>query len=254
MRRLLLAPLFAALLLVLGCASSTAGATTTPHAWMIGSHPLALLNQADPTTAHAFFGSASSFVIGRAIPGYAATQATHYSSYADMLANPASTHWVILNIEKSPGTPLAEEENPGLYMAKGAALAHARGEQVIMVPGQDLMDVSTAVCHHRSGETIAQAYIRCGLPRLASVGDVVEIESQGDQLNPTEFAWIVNAGKAQVPASTPVWAGLTTDRGDPVADMVTCFNAVQGTVQGFWLNTTGTTISTADQFLRSINP
>lgn len=248
--------IFALITIVLLILAPLSASASVTHSWMIGSSPLSSLKNIDPVTANTVFNRSGSFVIGPPPSGYATTRVTDYKSYADFQSTPSPTHWVLYDPEKWSYTPLAEQKNPGLYMKKFATLAHQRGNQVIMTPARDLMLVSGAVCVSQPGEKLDQAYIRCQIPAKAASapGDVVEVQAQGDQPDTAEYSWLVGQAKAQVTTGVPVWAGLTTDRGDPVSAMVACYNAVQGSVQGFWLNTTNATISTADQFLQSVSP
>jgi hypothetical protein len=227
----------------------------TQHHWMTGQGPLASLASQYPATAGSVFNRAGSFVIGNPPAGYATTRVTDYKSYATYVTTPAASHWVLYDPESWSYTPTAEKQNPGVYMRKFATLAHQRGQQVILTPARDLVLVSGAACTEQSGESLDHAYLRCQIPRQASAagGDVVEVQAQGDQLNTSAYAALVAGAKTQI-GGTPVWAGLTTDRGDPVSAMVNCYNAVSSTVQGFWLNTSVSAINVANKFLTSVRP
>lgn len=247
--------MLAALLLAILVSVPMASASTT-HSWMIGQPSLASLNSLDPTTAKAVFNRSGSYVITAPPSGYATTHVTDYKSYVDYQSNPSPTHWVLYDPEKWSYTPLNEQQHPGYWMAQFATLAHSRGQQVIMTPARDLVDVSGANCTANTGESMDAAYLRCNIPSMAAnaPGDVVEIQAQGDQSDTTAFSSLVSGSVSQVHTGAPVWVGLTTLRGDPVSAMTSCYNAVQGTVQGFWLNTSTSTVDTADQFLKSVNP
>ena len=259
-------------------AGIAASAPVPVFRWMIQSAGLTALAAQPAATpggltgaqlAARYFDRPAAMVIGAPVPGYAATQVTAWQSYAAASAAwaktpPARGSWVTYDNEYSAGwpTPANEQANPALYMGLFFTLAHSLGARVISVPAVDLMGDKTAACHMGSsgvsGEKEWQAYLRCGLPSYAAASDVLSVQSQTLQAfvatdgNAGSFTQMVSQAMAQLPAGHPVFAGLTTERGDPVSSMVACWQAMPAGVAGCWLNGNANTGPVLAGFLSAI--
>jgi hypothetical protein len=244
--------------------SPAAGVSTpaTGQRWMIERAMLSQLASSDPTAAASFFNTPQAFVFGKSHIGYAATSIVYYSAYASLAKAlsggtlPAGVQWVLYDNEDWSATPLVEQQHPAYYMRAFASLAHAHGLLVVETPARDLMNTPGADCTRQRGETLDQAYIRCQIPADARYADIFEVQAQADEGNAPEYAWLVGAARDQVLGvnrATTVMAGLTTDRGFSVAQIVACWQAARPIVKGFWMNTTTTTVALAGQVLDSVH-
>ena len=133
-----------------------------------------------------------------------------YNSYAQFAADltshaiaPTYT-WVMYDPEYWPATPLAEQQNPALYMQQFGQLAHANGLKVIEAPGRDLGLVPGAACPQTPGENLDHWFLRCNLPGAAAASaDMVVIQDQVNTTNPAEFDYLYNSSRAQAQAANP---------------------------------------------------
>jgi hypothetical protein len=225
--------------------------------WIIGAAPLQALAQSNQALARHYFDNVGSFVIGS--PPNSSWSTTwlkmyrSYSSYANDLSG--TPHWVAYDNEKWTDTPVIEQLHPTALMSTFMSLAHARGQQCIMTPARDLMTVAGADCiaDVQHGETIDAAYLRCSIPASAAGSDIFSCQSQADQGDTPTYLALVQGAHAQTSASgQPLFAGLTTLRGDPVSAMVACYHAVETIVDGFWLNVSVQTVNIAADFLTQI--
>lgn len=261
-------------------AGITAGVPAAEFRWMIQSAGVTALAAQPAVTpggptgaelAKAFFDRPSAMVVGTPVPGYAATQVTSWQSYAKASAAwtvtpPARGSWVMYDNEWEPAggwpTPAVEQASPALYMGLFNELAHSLGLNVINVPAVDLMGDTAAVCYMGSsgikGEKEWQAYLRCGIPGFAASADVLSIQSQSLQVdvatsgNADSFAAMLTGAIAQLPAGHLVYAGLTTERGDPVTSMIACWEAMPPGVAGCWLNGNANTGAVLAEFLTEL--
>jgi hypothetical protein len=145
-------------------------------------------------------------------------------------------------------TPTSEAQNPATFMKLFADLAHQHGLKVYEVPARDLVSVAGASCRQQSGESLDQAYIRCQIPADAQYADIYEVQAQADQSSVTAYMSLVTHAKSQVRAKAPsivFMSGLTTDRSDTVAQIVSCWKATHADVQGYWMNSTSPTFNVA---------
>ena len=222
--------------------------------WMIGANPLAALNDLDPALASQYFNTPESYVLaGNPPPGWDTTPVTGFRAFRDYVVASPTTQWVLYDPERWNSTPPIEKQHPKAFMTAFVQVAHARGQQVIATPARDLMRVAGADCNAKStGLATDAAYLACGIPAAAALADVFECQAQGLQLNATAYRSLVQGAKQQIRAGQPLWAGLTTLRGHPVSAIVKSYRAVAGIVDGFWLNTSGDTISVTAEFLRQI--
>lgn len=168
---------------------------------------------------------------------------------------PAGTTYVLYDDEHWDATPVAEQEDPGSYMAQFVALAHQQGYRAIVSPAVDLMAV--APCAAASEPRWYDYLHTCDVPDLAAEAgaDVYEIQSQ-DLENSTSpdpgcttgcYAAFVEGSVAEAdaeaatlaePAPT-VLAGLSTNP-NGVVSTAHALDAdtrhTRSAVAGYWLN------------------
>ena len=186
-----------------------------------------------------------------------------YASYAAFAADVAagrlrrSDRAVLYDIEKWGLTPLPEQQNPQAYMVRFSMLARAHGLLPILAPARDLVLVHGAVCAKRLGETLSQAYLRCGLAGADARAGALVVQSQVNQFDVPMFREFLALAARQARAGNSGVAVLaqhaTAPLGRPasLAQLVAAAQSVDGFVQGFSLNVRMSDISTADSLLRS---
>lgn len=139
-------------------------------------------------------------------------------------------------------TPLAEQEDPRLYMARFSQLAREHGLLPILAPARDLVLVPGASCVKRTGENLSQAYIRCGLASADTQASALVVQSQVDQSDVAEFHRFLSLAVRQARAANPhvtVLAQLATAPLGQVASVdqiAAAARSVRALVQGFSLN------------------
>jgi hypothetical protein len=223
--------------------------------WMIGTKNLSELMAAEPQVAAMYFNAPSSFALGAPPPrDWLTSWCGYHKSLASFAASKASAKWVLYCPEKWDETPLKEQEHPVLAMYAFCTFAHAAKKKVILAPARNLVSVSSGDCVRMPGDSMDEAYLRAQLPGNGACGNVFSCQSQANQDDTVAYAQLITRVKAQLPAGFPLWAGLTTMRGDSVQAMVNCWSAVEDLVSGFWLNTDAETINVAAEFLKTIHP
>jgi hypothetical protein len=187
---------------------------------------------------------------------------TSYATFAADLAAgrlPRSYQAVVYDIEKWGQTPLAEQQNPRVYMLRFSELARAHGLFPILAPARDLVLVPGSACVKRGGENLSEAYIRCGLAGAVAHAGALVVQSQVDQFNVSAFRNFLTAATRQARAANPRVAVLATlataplGRSASIYQLVAAARSVAGMVQGYSLNiaTSGTQTQTADALLWS---
>ncbi len=276
MRRLLTIACGVALLVLLGgCWSSAtlSGNATGPPAriLMVKDYILRALIAQDEQLTGTFAGR-TTYVIGSnhlrpdvpALTGAVPTATyTSYAAFArDVAAGrlpPADTA-VQYDIEKWPGTPLAEQRNPRHYMMLFSRLARARNLFPILAPGRDLVLVPGGLCTKQAGENLDQAYLRCGLAGADASAGAVVVQSQVDESDAARFRTFIAGAARQARsanAHVAVLAQLSTaplGQLVPLGKMVAAARAAGPIVQGFSLNIRTSDVVLADQLLRSFRP
>ncbi len=136
-------------------------------------------------------------------------------------------------------TPMNEQQDPSVYYAMAAQLAHANGYSFLAVPATDLVK---SLEPNYAG-SIYPEFVQLGIPGdAAKFADVYEMQSQGSEMALDVFTPFVEDAAAQAHAansSVHVLAGLSTNpsSGDPTAQqLLDAVLATRGTVEGYWLN------------------
>jgi hypothetical protein len=197
----------------LGMAPASAATTTN---WVMTGWNIHQLDQLNPAIASHFFNTPNSYATGPAAAtspvsdGFTTSSVLIYNSYGQFAADitshaiaPAYT-WVMYDPEYWSATPLAEQQNPALYMQEFGQLAHVNGLKVIEAPGRDLGLVPGAACPQTPGENLDHWFLRCNIPgAAAAAGDMVVIQDQVNTTNPAEFDYLYNSSRAEAQAANP---------------------------------------------------
>lgn len=218
--------------------------------WIIGGSELNHLEAAAPLAVRHAIRATNLYVIesaGKTSPaGQTVAAFRSYAAFAAAIAArtiPSTTHWVLYDNERWPGTPVTEQHNPAHYEALFAALARRHGYRVILAPAQDLV-YGFGRSQFRAGVAMWQRYLTARLAATSGwLADIYEIQAQPYEFpayRPSgSYSFFVRAAVAQARAIAPhatIFAGLSTNRVTAAGQLLQDFNAVRGTVSGFWLN------------------
>ena len=189
-----------------------------------------------------------------------------YKSYAAFAADvasgrlPSSVRAVMYDIEKWPGTPANEQQNPQAYMARFSELARQHGLLPILAPARDLALVRGGTCRKRRGENPSQAYLRCGLPSAVQGAAALIVQGQVDEFDVAAYRQFIAAAAAQATSHNPGVAVLaqlaTAPLGRPAltAQLVAAARSVAGRVQGFSLTARLGDVQTSAELLQALQP
>jgi hypothetical protein len=110
---------------------------------------------------------------------------------------------------------------------------------VVITPHPSLAEVNGAPCTATEGETVEDAFLRCGLQgQAARYADVVEIQAQFLEWDPVRYRVVVETAAAQARAANPnvvVIAGLSTRYAADPDVMYEAWDAVRDVVDGHYL-------------------
>jgi hypothetical protein len=146
------------------------------------------------------------------------------------------------DLESKGNTPALERRNPIRAMKGFAHSAHVHGYRPILVPGRDLMQVPQAVCAKRRGNTISQAYLRCGLPAAAAYAPIYVIQAAPVETHLGALRQLVKEGAAEARKANPHVIVFATLSVSPNGAYVSYTKAVRAAVairpyiQGFAVN------------------
>ena len=134
-------------------------------------------------------------------------------------------------------TPVAQQQAVGPSVQTAATLAHQAGLELIATPATNL------ATSRPNGESAATAFLQTGdLADAASSADWVEIQAQGLERNPDQYAAYIGQAVRQirqVSKSAVIYAGLSTNPSGPQVDLAELSSDVKltsGEVSGYWLN------------------
>jgi len=152
---------------------------------------------------------------------------------------PADVTYLLLDLERWPLTPLAEQRHPIGVLKEAISDAHAHGKCVIFTPALDLVGAM-----HPGGprSSINASFERLIVRPGASVSDVFEIQAQHTEGSPlaTSFAPEVIRVARAVSSKEPVFVGLSTNpNGQHVSalDLLELYRASAAAgASGYWLN------------------
>jgi hypothetical protein len=228
--------------------------------WVATLATIRRLHDQDDAVVAQFFERPTSFALGGyndAVPG--ASWASEAQFEADLAAGaiPAGTRAVMYDPERWADTPVVEQRDPVTAIRAFAAAARAAGYQVIVTPHPNLVGVPRAVCGPHKTESLEDAFLRCGITAAAArVADVVEVQAQYLEADPTRYADVVGGAVEQARAANPaalVISGLSTRFASTPQTLVDAWMAVRGIVDGHYMAVPeGIRPEVATEFLRQI--
>jgi hypothetical protein len=134
-------------------------------------------------------------------------------------------------------TPRAQQMAVGPSVRQAGTLARQAGRELIATPATNL------ALSRPDGESAATAFLRTNdLVGTASGANWVEIQAQGLERNPSQYAAYIGQAVRQIRQGNPaavIYAGLSTNPSGPSVDLAELIAAVKLTsheVSGYWLN------------------
>ncbi|MEU9129954.1 hypothetical protein AB0D08_17900 [Kitasatospora sp. NPDC048540] len=232
--------------------SPAPGATAAAGSWIISGRTLGRLLAADPTgrTTARSFDTPDAYVLtgdgNWAVPdGWRSTPTASFDSYTALESALTGNRLdpriraVLYDNEHWPQTPAAEQADPVRYDRMAADLVHRHHLLFIAAPATDLVEALRPGTASGAFDT----FLKLGLAgEIARDADVLDLQAQGAEDNPTLFASFVAAATAQARRANPrikVLAGLSTNpsgRAVGAAQIDRAARAVRSTVDGYWLN------------------
>lgn len=229
------------------------GSTTPLHAaaglvWVISRGALAQVASLDPAALRVLeAGRIYELVNARQHPvaGVDAILTQDFTSYAGLSAAvqegllAPGVQAVLYDPEHWSLTPPSEQRDVTTYIADAVALAHAHGLRIVVTPALDLTSV---VAPGARGSSEVSRFLASGIEQAAAAADVVDVQAQSREHDPATYAAFVLQAAAAVHArraGAVVVAGLSTNPPSgavTASQLAAAITAVQGHVQGFWLN------------------
>jgi len=229
--------------------------------WIATTPTLAELRAFDPDATALYFERASSFVLGGA--GTVAIAARSWSDEATFESDlasgaiPPTVRYVMYDPEGWASTPRGERRHPIAAMRAFSRAARAAGYGVIITPHPNLVDVTHAACEREPHEKTTAAYLRCGIGAAAArFADVVEVQAQWLEWDPSEYRTFVETAAEQARRANPdvvVVAGLSTRYASDAQGLLNAWDSVSDVVDGHYLAVPqGIRPEVAAEFLRTL--
>ncbi|MDH6108458.1 hypothetical protein P3T36_003898 [Kitasatospora sp. MAP12-15] len=233
-----------------GSAAPGTGATGT--SWIVSGSTLTRLLATDTTgsTTAKNFNTPNAYVLtgpdAWAVPaGWSSTPTASFTSYTALRSAFAKhsldprIRAVLYDNEHWSLTPADEQADPAHYDQLAAELVHRNHLLFIAAPAPDLVNkLSPDTTTDKFG-----AFLGLGvLGQAARYADVLDIQAQGAENNPTLFASFVSAATAQARQANPhvkVLAGISTNPSGTAVTAATIDSAartVRTAIDGYWLN------------------
>jgi hypothetical protein len=211
--------------------------------WIGTQGTIGRIHNIQDSLAERFFDAPTSYGLGggwqSSVPTESWASASAFIEDLDAGRIASATRAVMYDPEHWLATPVRERRDPVAAMAQFADAAREAGYAVVITPHPNLVDVPRATCGRAPDEAVEVAFLRCGIQAAAArVADVVEVQAQFLQENPSAYRALVERAAEQARAVNPdviVLAGLSTryaERGDV---MLRAWDAVFGLVDGHYL-------------------
>jgi hypothetical protein len=214
----------------------------SPGVWIATRTNVETLERLAPELTDLFFDARDALVLGgwgsaTAAMGWASVEAFERDLAAG--AVPPSVRLAMYDPEAWAHTPWAEQRDPVPAMRRFAEVAREHGLRVMMTPHPSLVTVAGAACGQAVGETVVDAYLRCGIPGAAAeVADVVDVQVQALEREPGGYAAATSSAAAQARDANPdvtVLAHLTTAIAPDELILYEAWSRVRDAVDGVYL-------------------
>jgi len=145
---------------------------------------------------------------------------------------------VLLDLERWPLTPAAQQRQPILWARRALAAAHRAGKRLIFTPALDLLGVLTG--RQQRGRALQAFYDRLLAGPGARASDIFEIQAQATEGTAAAGVFAPRALRAVQRArpGEPVFVGLSTNPSGRTVTAADLYAIVRATPQaaGYWLN------------------
>ena len=206
----------------------------------LGKLPTKTANAIEATNTDLIF-----FGAHQAIPaGMQATPVAYFRSYTSLFRALSNNilgnrfRYVLLDLEDWSFTPLVEKADPIKYYRLAYNLVKSHGLGFIAAPAYNLFNQPDSA--PGVGPTLTISANLYG--QLAKIADIVVVQSQGLELNPTRFTDFLNQAVQQIKSSSTtviIFGGLSSNppAGTPsTSALVNLIHASMGIVSGYWVN------------------
>lgn len=237
----------AVVLLALSFGGSQTTSVAPPEGtWVITQANAELLESLDSELTAAFFDGPQTIALGGygdavVAEGWASLAAFETDVELELISDGVTM--VMYDPEAWDHTPLVEQLDPVAAMAEFAELARSEGYLVLMTPHPGLVSVPGAECAQLPGESVAAAFVRCGLPAAAALNaDIVDLQLQALQQHPARYREWVTAAANQAREANPdvqILAHLTTRLAPDPTVLYAAWRSVQPVVDGYYVGVPG---------------
>jgi hypothetical protein len=248
-----------------GSTSSAAptAATLPPNIdWLVGSGAISLLDSyvGNSLLSTNAFDNPNTFVTGHPREHWTSSTTASFTAYGPPSSPgsfeyalshgllPKSTTYVLYDDEDWSLTPLAEQQNPELYMTEFVQLATDYGYKAILAPAIDLTNAMP--CYKPGDPDWANYLYDCNIPELAADAgpSIYEVQAQrlesntSTQTNCDCYTWFADTAEslaASVSVNVSVFAGISSNHSGVMATGAQLATDVLDTVDhvsGYWLN------------------
>ncbi len=153
------------------------------------------------------------------------------------LLNPNAIYGAVVDLENWSYTPVPEQRNPAMYYTMAGSKLHSATLKLVATPGLDLFK-------GLGQGPLYSLMLDSGLYKsVAKVADVVDIQAQSLENDPSAYENFVRQAAAQIRSVSPsvvILAGLTTSAKSGVTPSGQTLEVdarnVFGIVNGFWIN------------------
>lgn len=147
---------------------------------------------------------------------------------------PADAKVVLYDNERWPGTPVAEQQQPFVYVQKAAELVHKHG---LLFADSPAADLNTTLEGNKQYNNY-NGYLHLQLATLAKYADIFDIQAQRAG-SVSAYVSFADAAYAQARASNKtaiILLGVTTADNQTSQDIIDDILQTRGMVDGYWLN------------------
>jgi hypothetical protein len=168
---------------------------------------------------------------------------------------PAGIDTVLLDLEKWPLTPKLQQEYPGYFYERGAAIARQHRLTYLVTPGTDLAQVLAPRAPGPTYQRMLKQYVDGFAARGAAM---IDIQAQSLESNPGAYLDYIRQAAAQARANQPgirVFADLSGSPGGSApspADFAACIRSARPYVSGYLLWVPPANAGTVASVLKSL--
>jgi len=222
-------------------------APATETTWLVTRSAIDQLQEAGFPQAqlNAWFDNPHTYLVGKVPPGWTSIATLSFASYAELARQfaagqiPVSVRAIVYDNEHWSFTPAQEQQDFPSFAKEAASLVHLHHMILLSAPAVDLTQVlDPSFLGNRNDRFLALDLIGAA----AAFSDGLDIQAQGSEADPVEYADFVASAVDQAKRANPtvvILSGLSTN---PSGQQVTAgqlfaaYQATRSLVDGYWLN------------------